>query len=201
MLARVTTIQAHPERLYEGIRIYKDNTTVFRSQPGFTEALLLVNPANGRSLSITLWESEEMLNSSMGMSQHIAERMAAVLQSEPQRENYEVLRNRPGQDKVAARVSTIRVKPDWFDRADVQRDTSIIDAASRQLGYCGFLVLGNRSNHQVLGMSFWDSMAHLELSESGKGYYQQEMESSRDQWAGGWKRDIYDVAVELRPRE
>ncbi len=201
MLARVTTIQAHPERLYEGIRIYKDNTTVFRSQPGFTEALLLVNPANGRSLSITLWESEEMLNSSMGMSQHIAERMAAVLQSEPQRENYEVLRNRPGQDKVAARVSTIRVKPGWFDRSDVQRDTSIIDAASRQLGYCGFLVLGNRSNDEVLGMSFWDSMAHLEQSEGGKGYYQQEMDASRDQWAGGWKRDIYDVAVELRPRE
>lgn len=201
MLARVTTFQAHPERLYDGIRIYKDNTSVFRNQPGFTEALLLVNPADGHSLSITLWEDQDALDDSMGMSQQIAQRMAAVLRSEPQRENSEVLRNRPGQDKVAARVSTIRVKPDWFDRADVQRDTSIIDAASRQPGYCGFLVLGNRANDQVLGMSFWDSMAHLELSESGRGYYQQEMESSRDQWAGGWKRDIYDVAVELRPRE
>lgn len=83
----------------------------------------------------------------------------------------------------------------------MQRDTSIIDAASRQPGYCGFLVLGNRETREVLGMSFWDSAAHLELSESGHGYYQQEMERSRDQWAGGWQRDIYDVAVELRPRD
>ncbi len=197
MFARVTMTQAHPEQLDDRIRFYQQGEADFRNQPGFFEAVLLVDRTSGRSMSISIWENEKALNRSIGMSRLISQRASGTFQGAPLRTNYEVLRHRPGRGKAAARVSTMRVKPDWFDRADIRRDTSIIDAASKQPGYSGFLVLGNRELNQVLGMSFWDSMEHLERSEGGSGYYQQEMERTRDQWAGGWKRDVYEVTAEL----
>ena len=197
MFAHVTAIQADPQRIDDLIRIFQDSASDVRSQPGFEEALLLLDRPSGRGMNIALWDSEETLNNGVGTAQQIAQRAAETLQGAARGTNYEVLQHRPGEGKSVARVSRGSVTPGWFYNTETQADMSIIEAASKQPGYRGFLVLGDRGNKHVLGMSFWDSMEHLRRSEGTSGYYHQEMERARDQWEGGWTRDVFDVAFEL----
>lgn len=197
MFARVSAIQFGPSQVDNAIKAYQDSASDIRDQQGFHEGMLLIDRGSDQGMSISIWENEDALNQSMGVFQQVVQRASEALQGEPKRTHYEVLEHRPGQNRKFARVSTGTVKPEWFDDQETQHDTSIIDAASRQPGYAGFLVLADRSNNQVKGMSFWDSKEHLEASEGGSGYYQQEMEKSRDQWEGGWKREAYEIAVDL----
>lgn len=197
MHARVTTIEAEPDRFDDGIRLYRESGAEISGQQGFQEAVLLVNRDTGNGMSITLWESEDALNESVGTFQRVSQRVGEALRGEPRRQTYEVLERRAGQNRKYARVSTGTLQAGRYEEMARQEDTSLIDAASRQPGYSGFLILGDRSNSKIIGISFWDSMEHLEASQGGSGYYEQEMDKTRDQWEGGWEREVLEVAVDL----
>ena len=60
MYARVTTFSGPPERLEEGLRLFRENVMPWmRDVTGFRGFLALVDRERGRSLGITLWASEE----------------------------------------------------------------------------------------------------------------------------------------------
>ncbi len=60
MHARVTTLQADPNKLEDGIRLFRDQVVpVARQQRGFEGARLLVNRSSGKVQAVTLWESAE----------------------------------------------------------------------------------------------------------------------------------------------
>lgn len=65
MLARVTTISVPPEELTEELLAFRRRILERAGEePGFRGALDLVDRASGRSVAITLWDSEEALRAS-----------------------------------------------------------------------------------------------------------------------------------------
>jgi heme-degrading monooxygenase HmoA len=57
---RMTTLQADPSKLEEGIRFFREQSVATaRQQRGFQGARLLVNRQSGKVMAVTLWESEE----------------------------------------------------------------------------------------------------------------------------------------------
>lgn len=60
MFARVSTFQGPPDQTAEGIRVARERIPpVARLQEGFRGIYLLFDRESGRSVSITLWETEE----------------------------------------------------------------------------------------------------------------------------------------------
>ena len=65
MFARVSTYQESPDRLDDAIRISKEQVLPRAQQiDGFKGAYYLVERHSGKSVSITLWESEEAMRAS-----------------------------------------------------------------------------------------------------------------------------------------
>ena len=65
MFARVSTFQGPPDRTAEGIRVAREQILpAARLQDGFLGIFLLFDRESGRSLSVTLWESEEEMKAS-----------------------------------------------------------------------------------------------------------------------------------------
>ena len=57
---RMTTLQADPSKLEEGIRFGREQAlATLRQQPGFEGTRLLVDRTSGKMISVTLWASEE----------------------------------------------------------------------------------------------------------------------------------------------
>ncbi|MFM9433152.1 heme-degrading monooxygenase HmoA [Janthinobacterium sp. CG_23.3] len=59
MFARVTHVQSKPEKLDEIVALFQDSVMpLLKQQQGFKSSLLLTDPATGKGMSITIWESE-----------------------------------------------------------------------------------------------------------------------------------------------
>jgi heme-degrading monooxygenase HmoA len=191
MHARVTTFKIKPGQADAGARIFQEGIPAIRDLKGFKDAVLLVDRAAGTAMTIALWENEHALRDSAAAAGHLFQQAAHTIDGTPERAVYEVGEHRAGQNRMFARVSSGRSAA-GVEGAD---STALIDAASKQPGYAGFLTLANPADHAVMGMSFWDSQAHLEASESG--YYTREMDKSRDQFEGGsWTKRVYEVAAQ-----
>lgn len=62
MFARISTFEGPPEQTAEGIRLARRRfLPVARLQEGFRGIYLLLDAESGRSLAMTLWETEEDL--------------------------------------------------------------------------------------------------------------------------------------------
>ena len=56
---RMTTFQADPSKLEEGIRFGREQAlATLRQQPGFEGTRVLVDRTSGKTISVTLWASE-----------------------------------------------------------------------------------------------------------------------------------------------
>jgi quinol monooxygenase YgiN len=75
-----------------------------------------------------------------------------------------------------ARMTVATVDPDHFEEARAAVEEGFFPAAQAQPGYAGFLVLSNRENHQLVGISLWESEATMEGSSGASGYFQQRMD-------------------------
>ena len=65
MFARVSTFQGPPDQTSKGIRVAREQILpAARLQDGFVGIFLLYDREGGRSLAITLWETEEDLKAS-----------------------------------------------------------------------------------------------------------------------------------------
>ena len=65
MFARVSTFQGSPDRTAEGISVAREQILpAARLQDGFRGIYILFDRGSGRSLAITLWETEEDLRAS-----------------------------------------------------------------------------------------------------------------------------------------
>ena len=65
MFARVSTFQGQPDQTAEGIKVAREQILpAARLQDGFRGIYLLFDRESGRSLSITLWETEEDMKAS-----------------------------------------------------------------------------------------------------------------------------------------
>lgn len=191
MLARVTSFQAKLDHADDGARIFQEGIPAIRDLDGFKDAVLLLDRQSGKAMTIALWQDRETMQGAALEAGKLFQKAAETIDGEPERQVYDVLEHRPGENRVVARVSTGTVQPSTFDATN----TAIIEAASQQPGYAGFLILADRETNTLMGMSFWDSQEHLDASESG--YYTREMNQNRDQFAGGqWSRAVYEVVAQ-----
>jgi hypothetical protein len=92
MFARVTTVQAPPDRLEDGIHHVRERVLpTLQGQPGFKSLQLLVDRKGGKLLGIALWETEEALHAADETARQL--RAGAVERgatAEPIAEVYEV---------------------------------------------------------------------------------------------------------------
>ena len=93
MYARVVTIELDPQRVDEVVKVYRESIwPAGKEQPGHAGGLFLTDPATGKAISISLWESEaEMLSGedSSYLSEQIA-RVATAFTAAPVTEHFHV---------------------------------------------------------------------------------------------------------------
>jgi heme-degrading monooxygenase HmoA len=66
MFARVSTFQGSAEAVDEGIKVAEEQALPGAKElEGFKGMLMLVDRATGKSIAVTLWESEEAMNASV----------------------------------------------------------------------------------------------------------------------------------------
>ena len=93
MYARVITIQYQPDKMEEGLQMYREVLAAARQQPGFKGVMGLVDRSKGKAISLTLWESEaDALASGAGSAymQAALAKFGSLFVAAPVIETYEV---------------------------------------------------------------------------------------------------------------
>jgi heme-degrading monooxygenase HmoA len=63
--ARVSTLEGRPDQIDEGLRYIREQVLpTGKTDPGFKGVIALGNRQSGKTLAITLWESEETMRAS-----------------------------------------------------------------------------------------------------------------------------------------
>lgn len=94
MYARVITIQYQPDKMEEGLQMYREVLAAARQQPGFKGILGLIDREASKAMSITLWETAtEAQASGTGSAYFQAQstRFTSVLAAAPMIDTYEVV--------------------------------------------------------------------------------------------------------------
>ena len=94
-----------------------------------------------------------------------------------------------------ARVTIAHPRPDRFEEARATVPETFLPAAREQPGYQGFLLLADRANGQLIGITFWESEAAMQSSGGASGYYQQRMADFRGLLVGPPTTTTCDVVV------
>jgi heme-degrading monooxygenase HmoA len=86
MFARVTTFQGSPDRIEEGIRIYREQVIPWlRDSTGFRGWLALLDRDNERALGVTFWTSEQAMTDGeaggAALRDEVAAGVGAVMES------------------------------------------------------------------------------------------------------------------------
>lgn len=74
-----------------------------------------------------------------------------------------------------ARMTVAHTQPDRFDEAVTTVREGFLPAAREQPGYREFLLLTDRSTHQLVGISLWETEADVQASGGASSYYQEQM--------------------------
>jgi quinol monooxygenase YgiN len=93
MHARVVTFMVHPDKIETLTSIHRDDVLpALKQQKGFSGSRLLVDPSSGKSMIVTLWESEAVMqaNETTGWFREQLAKFNVVFASPPTRETYEV---------------------------------------------------------------------------------------------------------------
>jgi heme-degrading monooxygenase HmoA len=93
MYARVGIAQDKPGKIDDAVRIYRDSVApAQKQQKGFKGALFLTDRHTGKSISISLWESEADAEASLanGFYQEQVNKFSQDFETKPVWEEYEV---------------------------------------------------------------------------------------------------------------
>ncbi len=93
MFARVVTTQGKPELVDEGIRAFQEIVLPeLKKHQGFKQWYLLINRQTGKSMGVSMWESEQapMVDSAMMSQMYQQVKQKVGMTQEPMVENYEV---------------------------------------------------------------------------------------------------------------
>jgi len=93
MFARVSIIQGKKEQVDKGISHYREQTIpAIRRMAGFKGAYLLVDRKSGKSIGITLWDTEKNLETSSAKANKLRTQASAIIDASklPTVEIYEI---------------------------------------------------------------------------------------------------------------
>ena len=197
MHARVTTIQGQADRLDEGIRTFRDQTTpLVQGQPGFHGAYLLVDRQQGKALAISLWETQEaMQQSEQAVAQQRTQAAQQMGGSTPTVDRYEVAFTEGSRSGRYARVTTGQGMTADMDAGQRYVREQVLPAVQAVQGFGGMLHLVDRQAGKVLGLVFFDSEDALRQTTE----LAQQMRAGADRAGIGGTRtaDEYEVALQV----
>lgn len=79
MFARVSTFQGSPDAVDEGIRALREEVFPEAKQlPGFAGLLVLVDRDSGKSLGVTLWQTEQAMRDSEEAGNQLRDHTAQI---------------------------------------------------------------------------------------------------------------------------
>jgi len=93
MHARVVTVKGQVDKLKDGIKIYTDSVLpAAEQQKGFKGLILLTDPKTGKSITMTLWDTETdmVAGESSGYFKEQIGKFMKILTESPVMEHYEV---------------------------------------------------------------------------------------------------------------
>ena len=94
MFARLTVVQAMPDKIDEVTKIFEESVVpVAKSQKGYKGVYLLVDRKTGKGVSCSLWDSEEdaIANEQSGYYQEQVGKFKDFFTAPPVQEGYEVV--------------------------------------------------------------------------------------------------------------
>lgn len=93
MYTRATIVQVRPDKIDEAIVIYRDSVIpAAKQQAGFRDAILLTNRTTGKSISLTVWNTQADMQTgeASGYYQEQIAKFKDILTAAPVREEYEI---------------------------------------------------------------------------------------------------------------
>ncbi|MBI3977397.1 MAG: antibiotic biosynthesis monooxygenase [Chloroflexi bacterium] len=201
MHANVLEIRIQPGKTDDTAAIYRDSVMPFATrQEGFIGALLLTDPAAGKGISVTLWETEAHLAAVVGpgyMEEQLA-RFAGLFAGPPVRQVYEVSvfesGTPSGGQPTQARAVAWQIRPGRTQEA-VATYRDVVKPPSRQLkGFRRALLLTDPATGKGLSLTLWETEADM-LAVESSGYLRQQLARFAEVFAAPPVRDLYRVSV------
>lgn len=94
-----------------------------------------------------------------------------------------------------ARMTVAKVQPERFEEAITAVREAFLPAAQEQPGYRGFLLLTERDQQRLVGISLWETETAVQASGGASGYYQQRIAEFADLVVAPPETTIHEVAV------
>ncbi len=78
MIARVTTFEGDPERMDEGVRIYREQVVPWlRDSTGFRGVIIMIDRENDRAMGVSFWTNKETATDSDASGTALRDELAA----------------------------------------------------------------------------------------------------------------------------
>jgi hypothetical protein len=78
LIGRITTFEGDPERMVEGVRIYREQVVPWlRDSTGFRGVIILVDHENDRGLGLSFWTTMEAATDAYGSGATLRDEVAA----------------------------------------------------------------------------------------------------------------------------
>lgn len=166
--ARVTTVDGDAGRIDEVIAFVKDTVQpLLEQQPGSRGLAMFVNRDKGRVVVTTAWATAPARAASDAALAPVRGEAGRILggQARPEEFDLAVLeRLRPAEPGFWSRATRLSVPKDRLDEAIAGFRNSVLPGLRGQVGFCGGVLLVDRSTGTALGSTTWDSRAALEAS-------------------------------------
>lgn len=203
MYMNVFAVRIEAERLSEATSMFSETiAATAQAIDGFQGMMGLVDDETGDILSVALNERSENAIAARDspVNRQQVERYAPYFASPPERELYRldvryIPHNRPfpGNQALFARATTGWVAPRKLASTLNRSRDSLIYSAILEQGCAGFLLGSIPEEGKILGISMWQTLEHMLLSESAEGYYHREMSALQDLMVRPNVRRIYRV--------
>jgi hypothetical protein len=91
MYARVNATEWNPEKVEDGMRLTEDTIIpAYQDCEGFRGYILLTEPSGDKAMAITLWDTEEQMESSAAVARAMVGELRGILRAPPATQNYYV---------------------------------------------------------------------------------------------------------------
>jgi quinol monooxygenase YgiN len=91
MYARVNTARWNPDRREEAMDLTRDTIIpAYQNHPGFEGYILLTEPEGDKGIAITMWDSEENMESSTEIARRMTAELKGILAEPPVTETFEL---------------------------------------------------------------------------------------------------------------
>ncbi|MCA1721686.1 MAG: ester cyclase [Actinobacteria bacterium] len=162
------TVDGDPGRIDQVIAFVKGTVEpLVRQQPGSCGLAMFVNRDKGRVAVTTAWESDAARAASAAPLAPVRGEIGRILGGEVRPEEFEVAvieRLQPARPGYWNRTTRLAVPPGRLDDAVGSFRSEVLPGLRGQEGFCGGVLLVNRTTGTAVGATTWSSRAALEHS-------------------------------------